>query len=91
MQNKDKTISVCLVVYNEEKIIERCLRSIQAVADEIILVHDGECSDNTLEIAKKYTDKIFIRPHTGDSSLHRVFTYNKAQGQWIFQIDAGSV
>lgn len=88
MKNNIGMISVCLVVYNEEKIIERCLDSIKDLADEIILVHDGECTDRTLEIARKYTDKIFIRLHKGDSSMHRVFTYNEASGQWIFQIDA---
>lgn len=88
MNENSIKISVCLVVYNEEKVIGRCLESIKNLADEIILVHDGECLDKTLEIAKQYTDKIFIRPHTGDSSLHRVFTYKQAQGEWIFQIDA---
>jgi glycosyltransferase involved in cell wall biosynthesis len=50
-------------------------------------VHDGECTDKTLEIAKRYTSKIFIKNHVGDSSVHRVFTYEQAQGEWIFQID----
>jgi glycosyltransferase involved in cell wall biosynthesis len=81
-------ISACLVVYNEEKVIGRCLESIKDLVDEIILVHDGECSDKTLEIARRYTENIFILPHTGESSLHRVFTYNKASCEWIFQIDA---
>ncbi len=86
--NKEILISVCLVVYNEDKIIERCLNSIKDLADEIVLIHDGECNDKTLEIAKKFTDRIFIQPRTGDSSLHRVFSYNEARGRWIFQIDA---
>lgn len=81
-------LSVCLVVYNEEKIIEQCLESVKGLGDEIILVHDGECTDKTLDIARRYTDKIFILPHKGDSSLHRIFTYEKAQGEWVFQIDA---
>jgi Glycosyltransferases involved in cell wall biogenesis len=62
MRNK---ISACIVVYNEEKVIKRCLDSIKNVVDEIILVHDGPCKDRTLEIAKRYTNKIFIRPHVG--------------------------
>lgn len=87
MLGEKNSISACLVIYNEEKIIERCLESIKDLVDEIIIVHDGECSDKTLEIAKKYTNNIFIKPHVGDSSVHRVFTYEHARGEWIFQID----
>ena len=81
-------ISACLVVYNEEKVIERCLRSIAGLADEIIVVHDGPCEDKTLEIAKKFTDKIYIRPHIGIAEPHRVFSFETASNPWIFQIDA---
>ncbi|MEM1577997.1 MAG: glycosyltransferase family 2 protein [Candidatus Aenigmatarchaeota archaeon] len=81
-------ISACLVVHNEEKLIKRCLDSIKNVVDEIILVHDGSCSDNTLNIARKYTNKIFVRPYIGIAEPHRVFTYKKAKGEWILKIDA---
>jgi len=81
-------ISACLVVYNEEKLIERCLKSICDFVDEIIIVHDGECADQTLEIAKKYTDKIFIKEHIGIAEPHRSFTYEQAKNEWILQIDA---
>lgn len=81
-------ISACLVVYNEEKIIERCLQSIKNIVDEIIIVHDGHCSDNTLEIAKKYKALIFERPHIGEAEEHRVFAMKQATGEWILQIDA---
>jgi len=85
MKNK---ISACLVVYNEEKVIERCLRSIKKVADEIIVVHDGPCKDKTLDIVRKYTNKIFVKPHIGIAEPHRVLTYQKATGDWILKIDA---
>ncbi len=81
-------ISVCIVAYNEEKLIERCLQSVHGFADEIILVHDGECADRTLEIAKKFTDKIFILPHIGIAEPHRSFSYREASGDWILQLDA---
>lgn len=51
-------ISVTIICKNEEKRIEQCLKSV-AWADEIVLVDSGS-TDRTLEIAKKYTDKIFI-------------------------------
>jgi len=81
-------ISACIVAYNEEKIIERCLASIKNFVDEIIFVHDGECSDNTILIAKKYTDKIFIQPHIGIAEPHRSFSYRQCQNNWIIQLDA---
>lgn len=81
-------ISACLVVFNEENLIERCLKSIAPLVDEIIIVHDGPCTDRTLEIAANYTDKIFIQPHIGIAEPHRSFSFAQANGPWILQIDA---
>ena len=81
-------ITFGLVVYNEEKNIRRCLESIKDVADEIVVVHDGECKDNTLKICGEYTDKIFVREHLGGSDPHRLFILKQARNDWIFIIDA---
>lgn len=81
-------VSACIVIKNEGKLLSRCLSSIKDAVDEIILVHDGPCSDNSLEIAKKYKAKIFIRPIVGVAEPHRPFSYTKASGDWILQIDA---
>jgi glycosyltransferase involved in cell wall biosynthesis len=83
-----QTISACLVVYNEEAVIERCLASISPVVDEIIVVHDGEPKDTTLEIAKKYGAKTFVKEHAGMCEAHRVFAFEKASSDWIMLIDA---
>jgi len=88
MANKDMKISACLVVYNEEKNIRRCLDSLAGAVDEIIVVHDGECRDKTLEICREYGAKIFIRPHAGVMEAHLVFAINQAQGDWLLRIDA---
>lgn len=81
-------ISACLVVFNEEKIIRRCLESIRDLVDEIIIVHDGECRDTTLDIAREFTDKIFVREHIGIAEPLRSFSYAQANHEWILQIDA---
>jgi len=81
-------ISACLVVYNEEKLIARCLDSLKGVVDEIILVHDGQCQDQTLEIARRYGAKIFVREHVGCSEEYRPFCYTQASNNWVLQIDA---
>ncbi len=84
---KKNKISACLVVWNGEKLIRDCLESIKNVVDEIIVVHDGPCSDNTLNICKKYTNKIYVRPYVGEAEPHRPFTFQKATGDWILWID----
>ncbi len=82
------TISACIVAHNEEKVIERCLKSIRDVVQEIILVHDGECNDRTVEIARRYGAKVFFQPFNGEAEKHRPFSYEQTTGDWILQIDA---
>jgi len=84
---KKEKISAFLIVHHEEKLIERALKSIYGVVDEIIVIHDGPCKDNTLKISKKYTKKIFIRPHKGRASLHMIFAFNKVKNDWILKLD----
>lgn len=52
-------LSLCMIVKNEEKNLERCLESIKDIVDEIIIVDTGSI-DNTLKIAEKYNAKIFF-------------------------------
>ncbi len=81
-------ISACLVIKNEEKLLPRCLESIKGVVDEIIIVHDGPCSDKSLEIARNYKAKIFVLPFVGVAEPLRPFSFQNATGEWILQIDA---
>lgn len=81
-------ISACLVIHNEDALLRRCLESITSVVDEIILVHDGECRDDSLRIAKEYHATIFQQPFVGEAEHHRPFSYEQAMGEWILQIDA---
>lgn len=81
-------ISACLVIYNEEQVLDRCLGSIKNVVNEIVIVHDGKCTDKSLQIAKKYNAKIFVRKHVGEAEYHRPFAFSKATGDWILHIDA---
>lgn len=52
------TISLCMIVKNEEAVLARCLDSIADLMDEIIIVDTGS-TDRTREIAANYTDKIY--------------------------------
>lgn len=82
------TITACLVVRNEAPVIERCLRSLRDVVDEIVVVHDGECTDDTLNICRQYTQKVFSRPFVGACDAHRPFAFRQAASEWILTIDA---
>jgi glycosyltransferase involved in cell wall biosynthesis len=82
------SISACLVVRNEEAVIGRCLESLDGVVDEIVLVHDGECLDRTLQIAELHGCRIYVRPLVGHAEAATVFAYEQAKGDWILVLDA---
>ncbi len=81
------TISVCLIVKNEEKYLDNCLSSVKHIADELIIVDTGS-TDRTVEIAQKYTDKVYLHPWKDSFSEARNHYLQYAKGNWIFQIDA---
>lgn len=83
-------ISLCMIVKNEEKVLERCLKSIADLMDEIIIVDTGS-TDHTKEIAKKYTDKIYDFEWIDDFSAARNFSFSKATKDYIYAADADEV
>ena len=84
------TISACLIVKNEEKVLARCLDCVQRVADEIIIVDTGS-TDRTKEIAKNYTDQIYDFTWVDDFSAARNFSFSKATKEYIYVADADEV
>jgi len=84
------SVSVCMIVKNEEKVLARCLDSLQGLADEIIIVDTGS-SDTTKEIAAGYTDKIYDLAWTQDFSAARNFSFSKASMDYIYVADADEV
>lgn len=85
---KKLPLTATIVARNEESRIRKCLSSISNLADEILFVHDGSCDDRTIDIAKEFTNKIFIRRFVGEAEPHRKFIMSKASNDWILQIDA---
>lgn len=81
------TISLCMIVKDEEDIIERCLNSINEVVDEIIIIDTGSM-DNTIELVKKYTKKVYNFKWIDDFSKARNFSFNKATKDYILWLDA---
>jgi hypothetical protein len=80
------SISACVVVHNEGDVVERCLRSLDGVVDEIVLVHAGRCVDRTLEIGRAHGARVFERG-PGHSETHTPFAYEQARGEWLLSID----
>jgi len=79
-------ISICIVARNEEEYIERCLKNVYVWADEILVV-DGESTDNTVKIAKKYA-KVFVRPNDPSHHINKKWCFDQARNKWIFSLDA---
>ena len=84
------TVSLCMIVKNEEKILARCLDSIGDLADEIIIVDTGS-RDRTKEIAARYTDKIYDFQWIRDFAAARNFAFSKAACDYIYSADADEV
>jgi len=79
-------LSACMIVKNEEKMLEKTLPSLSRHA-EIILVDTGS-SDNTIEVAKKHGAKVYYFPWINDFSAARNESLKHASGDWIIWIDA---
>ena len=77
------TISLCMIVKNEEKLLARCLDSIADLMDEMIIVDTGS-TDRTKEIAARYTDKIYDFSWIGDFAAARNFAFSKASMEYIY-------
>lgn len=80
-------LSVCLIVKDEEEVLERCLESVREAADEIIVVDTGS-TDRTKEIAAEFTDKIYDFEWIKDFSAARNESIRYASGTWILIMDA---
>lgn len=84
------TISLCMIVKNEERILARCLDSVADLVDEIIIVDTGS-QDATKEIAGKYGAKLFDFAWVDDFSAARNFAFSKAGCDYIYSADADEV
>jgi glycosyltransferase involved in cell wall biosynthesis len=79
-------ISVVIITYNEEDRLEAALSSVEEIASEIIIV-DSYSTDDTIKIAKEYTDRVYQRKWTNFSD-QKNFANSKASYPWILSLDA---
>ncbi|GEN53830.1 tetratricopeptide repeat-containing glycosyltransferase family 2 protein [Halobacillus faecis] len=84
------TISLCMIVKNEEEVLANCLRSVQEICDEIIIVDTGS-TDKTKEVAKPFTEKILDFEWIDDFSAARNYSFSQATKDFILWLDADDV
>lgn len=84
------SISLCMIVRDEESVIERCLTSVKDIVDEIVIVDTGSI-DNTKSIVSKYTNKIYDFNWEDDFSKARNYSFSKATKDYILWLDADDV
>lgn len=82
-------IKVSLVVsaFNEEKNLPRCLSSVKDLASEVIVV-DNESTDQTAQIAKNFSAKVFSQPNHQMLNINKNYGFEKTTGDWILNLDA---
>lgn len=87
-------LSIGMIVKNEEKYLDECLTALQPILNkldsELIIVDTGS-TDNTVEIAKKYTDKVFYFEWCNDFAAARNITLDHAKGEWYMFLDADEI
>lgn len=81
------TLSVCLIVKDEQDVIGRCLNCASKFADEIIVVDTGS-TDSTVAEAKKFTDNVYFFKWRDDFSAARNYAFEKATCGLIMWLDA---
>jgi glycosyltransferase involved in cell wall biosynthesis len=81
------TISLCMMVKDEEELLPQCLDSLKSAVDEIIIVDTGS-TDRTVEIAESYGARIYRHPWENDFSKHRNQSIQYASKDWILIMDA---
>lgn len=84
------TMSLCMIVKNEEKVLRRCLDSLEGLFEEIIIVDTGS-TDDTKKIAAEYTDKVYDYQWIDDFADARNFAFSKAAMEYIYSADADEV
>jgi glycosyltransferase involved in cell wall biosynthesis len=82
-------LSVTVATLNEAVNLEACLQAV-AWADEIVIVDDGS-TDDTLEVARRHTDGVIVRPSHGNFHANKNLAIRMATGDWILSLDADEI
>jgi tetratricopeptide (TPR) repeat protein len=84
------TLSLCMIVRDEEEMLPRCLAAAAPAVDEIVIVDTGS-SDRTVEIARSFGAHVIEREWTGSFAEARNVSFDAAKGDWLMYLDADEV
>lgn len=84
------TISLCMIVRDESLTLSRCLECVKDAVDEIIIVDTGS-TDDTKQIALRYTDKVYDFLWLDDFSAARNFAFSKGKSDFLMWLDADDI
>jgi tetratricopeptide (TPR) repeat protein len=84
------TLSLCMIVRDEEHMLPRCLASVAPAVDEIVIVDTGS-TDATVEIARAFGARVIEHEWTGSFSEARNISFEAATGDWLLYLDADEV
>ncbi|WNC14458.1 glycosyltransferase [Brevibacillus brevis] len=84
---KSYSISLCMIVKNEEKYLGKCLEMARSKVDEMIIVDTGS-TDSTVEIAKNYGANVYHFEWVHDFAAARNYALGHATGDYILVLDA---
>ncbi len=84
------TLSLCMIVRDEQEMLPRCLAAVADAVDEIVIVDTGS-RDGTMEIARSFGAKLIEREWTGSFAEARNVSFDAASGDWIMYLDADEV
>ncbi len=87
MSERNSTVAVALIVKNEAHNIDLCLQSVCNWVDEIVVLDAGS-SDNTTEIAKQYTDKVYVASDWRGFGKQRQRAQSYVESGFVFWLDA---
>lgn len=84
------TVSLCMIVKNEEDVLARCLESVSDLVDEIIIVDTGS-ADRTREIAEQFTGRVYDFTWIDDFAAARNYAFSLAEKDYCMWLDADDV
>ena len=84
------TISLCMIVKNEEEVLADCLSSVQDIVDEMIIVDTGS-TDQTKEIAHSFSAKVLDFEWVQHFAKARNFAFSHATKEYVLWLDADDV
>ena len=90
LEEREPTISLCMITRDEERFLPHCLERVRGIVDEIVIVDTGS-EDSTIEIAESFGARVIEHPWRDDFAEPRNVGLAAATGDWILVLDADEV